>query len=314
MLIPRRIRRLAGRHSLVDGVPFTLPVASKDSPALMAIFPINADRAAELLPRDQIHPLRWGKTGLLVVTVIDYRQTNIGKYVEYSIGIACTRGSRPVSLPVAALFAKWTGMGQYVIDLPVSSEISVKGGKGIWGMPKHQANLDFVIGEQTVSSRYDLDGQMVVKVEVERPRFENLPVSGSAVNWCAFRGMLMKSDIYVKARMGFSLFKKGSARILLGDHPRADVLRRLEIGERPIVSAYMKESNGTLDDHVESWFLTHDRKPAEAPEGMESVVDLGLSEEWLPPPGSPEAAEQARQKKRIHLGGAQEIVGSPEKV
>ena len=32
-----------------------------------------------------------------------------------------------------------SAVGQYVWDLPVSTEISVKGGKGIWGTPKHQA-------------------------------------------------------------------------------------------------------------------------------------------------------------------------------
>jgi hypothetical protein len=312
MLIPKRLKRQAGRHSLVDGVPFQLPVASQKSPALMAAFPIDADRAAELLPGNELHVLRWGSTGFLIVTVIDYRHTNIGKYVEYSIGIGCTRGPRPWSLPLAALFGKRSGLGQYVIDLPVSSEVSVKGGKGIWGMPKHQANLDFVIGEKTVSSRYDLDGQMVIKVEVERTKRENFPVRASAVNWCAFRGMLMKSDIYVKARAGFSLYKEGSARVILGDHPRAEPLRRLEIGSRPLFCAYMPESNGTLDDHVESWFLSYDEPPAAAPEGMESVVDLGLSEDWLPPPGSEEAAEQARRKRKVNLGAAQEIVGEPE--
>ena len=150
---------------------------------------------------------------------------------------------------------------------------------------------------------------MVMEVEVERPRFEGFPVRASAVNWCAFRGMLMKSDIYVKARAGFSLFKQGSARITLGDHPRADALRRLGIGPRPIMSAYMPESFGTLDDHIECWFLSYDQPPRTAPEGFESVIDLGLGEEWLPPPGSEAAAELARERKRINLGSAHEVVG-----
>ncbi len=311
MLIPRRLRRLTGRHSLVDGIPFTLPVASKDSPALMAAFPVRADRAAELLPGGELHPVVWRGRAVLVVAVIDYRHTSIGKYIEFSVGIGCTRGPRPRPLPLAALFRRRSGLGQYVLDLPVSTEVSVKGGKGIWGMPKHQANLDFEIGDRTVSSRYDLDGQMVMRVEVERPRFDRIPVRTSAVNWCAFRGMLMKSDIYVKARAGFSLFREGSARLTLGDHPRAETLRRLEIGDRPIFSAYMPESNGTLDDHIEAWFLSYDEKPRAAPEGMESVVELGQSEEWLPPPGSPEAAEEAaaRGRKLVHVGRPHEIAG-----
>ena len=49
----------------------------------------------------------------------------------------------PPLLPL--VFQKTFGLGQYVVDLPVSTEVSVKGGKGIWGMPKHQANLDFVV-------------------------------------------------------------------------------------------------------------------------------------------------------------------------
>src|SRR5690606_7863388 len=121
-------RRQTGRHALVDGIPFTLPVASSASPALMAAFPINADRARKLLPGNELHPMRLFGRGVLLIAVIDYRQTNIGKYIEYSIGIGCTRGHRPAILPLAALFRRRYGFGQYVIDLPVSSEISVKGG------------------------------------------------------------------------------------------------------------------------------------------------------------------------------------------
>lgn len=306
MGIPRRLERQSGRHSLVDGIPFVLPVTSSRSPALMAAFPIDADRAAELLPGNELHVVRFGRTGLLLVTVIDYRQTIIGKYVEYSIGIGCTRGPRPAPLPLAALFRKRYGFGQYVIDLPVSSEVSVKGGKGIWGMPKHQANLDFEITESSVRSRYDLDGRMVVEVEIQRPGYERFPVRASAVNWCAYRGMLMKSDIHFKGRMGFSLRKPGSARITLGDHPRADVLRRLKISERPLFSAFLPETAGTLDDHVESWFLSYSAPPEARLEGFESVIGLGLSQEWLPAPGS--AAAATAPKRQMNLGAAHGIV------
>lgn len=285
MGIPKRLKRIEGRHALVDGIPFTLPVMSHRSPALMAGFPINPDRAAELLPRGEIHPIRFGGRAILMLVVIDYRETIIGKYIEYSIGIGCTRGPKPVALPLAALLRKRYGMGQYVIDLPVSSEVSVKGGKGIWGMPKHQASLDFEIGAQTVRSRYDLDGSLVAEIEIGRPRRERFPVRASALNWCAYRGMLMRSDIYFRGRMGFNLGSSASARLTLGDHPRAEVLRRLEIGDQPLFTAFLPETSGTLDDHVQSWFLTYDEPPQDVPEGFESVIDLGLSEEWLPAPG-----------------------------
>jgi hypothetical protein len=291
---PARIQRETGRHSLVDTIPFTLPVASRQSPALIAAFAIDAKAATSLLPGNEVHPLKlWGGHAVLVVTVVDYRFTNIGRYIEFSIAIACTHGPRPAPalLPVLPLAQKLYGTGQYVIDLPVSSEISVKGGKGIWGMPKHQANLDFVIAPRVVSSQYDLDGQLCVRIEIDRPRYDRLPISMAACNYCAFRGMLMKSYIYFESYIGVNLPFTRSARLQIGNHPRVQSLRNLDIATSPLFSAYFPASRGILDDHIESWFLSYETPPTVAPEGMESVIGLGQSQDWLRPPDDPALQE-----------------------
>ena len=285
MRIPERLRRQEGRHALVDGIPFELPVNSERSPSLTAVFGIDAERAAELMPSDQIHPLRiWGNRGALVITVLNYEVTDIGRYVEFSVAIACTHGERrgPALLP--ALLSRRYGTGAYVFDLPVSTEVSVKGGKGIWGMPKRQANLDFVISERTVSSRYELDGKLALSIEIDRPRFSRLPLATSAVAYGAFRGMLVKSRVYVRGKAGLKLPLTRSARLVIGDHPRMAPLKGLGVSERPLLTAWLPETSGVLDDHLESWFLHYDRPPAEVPEGLESVVGLGQSKEWLPEP------------------------------
>ncbi len=55
----------------------------------MAAFPVRRRSRRALLPGNEIHPVRLpGGKGLLVVTVVDYRVTDIGKYVEYSLAIA----------------------------------------------------------------------------------------------------------------------------------------------------------------------------------------------------------------------------------
>lgn len=291
MGIPRRLQKQSGRYSLVDGIPFHLPVYCKNSPCLMAAFSINADKARALLPGNEIYPLRLWNKGVLVITVIDYRDTVIGKYIEYSIAIACTHGPRPAPRLLPALLMNNYGTGQYVYDLPVSSEISVKGGKGIWGMPKHQGNLDFVITDKTVSAQYDKDGQFAMKIEIDKPRKAWLPMSMPAANYCQYRGLLMKSSLYFKTRLGFTFRKKGSARLTIGDHPRVRALKDLEINENPLFTAFIPSANGVLDDHVEAWFLNFPEPPAVRPEGLESVIDLGLSEEWLAPPKPLSGAE-----------------------
>lgn len=282
MTIPARVKRSAGRHALVDGIPFVLPVDMTDTPALFAAFTIDADRAAELLPGDELHPIRLpGGRGLLIFTVIDYQSTDIGKYVEYSIGIACTRGSRPCNPLLALLRGR---AGQFVVELPVSSEVSVKGGKGIWGMPKYQAYLEFDDDGKRVRSRYYLDGEVAVEVEIKRPRFNGIPVAAGASNYCQFRGMLMKSDVHFRGRVGINLPFTRSGRCAFGDQERVAGLKGLDVASKPLFTAFLANMTGTLDDHVESWFLSNEHPPSQPPEGLESVVDLGLSEEWLASP------------------------------
>jgi hypothetical protein len=298
MAQPARLTQQAGRWALVDGIPFKLPVYCRNSPALFAVFTIDADKARQLIPGNEVYPFRLWKRGLLVVSVVDYLETNIGRYIEFSIAIACTHGSRPAPPLLPALFMNHYGTGQWVFDLPVSSEVSVKGGKGIWGMPKHQANLNYVIGENVVSSQYDQDGMLAVKIEIERPKNCWVPARMKGVNYAAFRGMLFKSSVFFHGKLGFHLLKKGSARLIFGDHPRVQPLKDLDISPEPVFAAFVPEANGVLDDHTESWFLSEAALPSQPPEGMEAVVNLGQSQEWLAPP-TPIPDEAARAPELV---------------
>ena len=242
-----------------------------------------------MLPGNELHLLRLPNgRAVLFVTVILYETTDIGSYVEYSIALACTHGARSWPLVPAVLLAKWSGLGQFVWDLPVSSKISVKGGKGIWGMPKHQANLDFRVSDTQMSSQYDLDGQFCMRITVDRPTTRlKVPLRNvGAINYCQFRGMLMKSYIYFSDKAELAFGRKASGQLLLGDHPRMDPLRTLDIADRPFFTAALPHSHGVLDDHFEGWFLTYPDAPdpAHPPEGLESVVGLPNDTSWLPPP------------------------------
>lgn len=285
MAVPVRQNRLRGRFAYVDGIHFEMPVDSTDSCAIIAAFPIDWDAARRLIPPGDVHPFRLWRHGLLVVTVVNYRKTDIGQYIEFSIAIACTKGARPAPRLLPALLQGLYGTGQYVYDLPVSSEVSVKGGKGIWGMPKHQANLDFVSGSQWISSQYDLDGAMVSRFDVRMPSRSWLPLSMGAANYCTFRGMMMKSAIYFSGKAGIHLFNPSAARFILGDHPRAAAIRALSPSPRALFAAYIPNLSGLLDDYFECWFVTEERAPTKAlSEGLETTFKLGIGENWLAPP------------------------------
>ncbi len=286
MSIPKRIKRYTGRYTLVDGVPFQMPIEAIKTPAFMAGFFCDYKKAKAMLPGGDLYPLEFlnGKA-LFMITVVNYLDTTIGKYIEYSLALACTH-FRKSALPVLpALFMKAYGTGQFILDLPVSTEISVKGGKGIWGMPKHQASLDFIDGERTVSAQYEKDGQFAVRVEIEKPKRIILPINVGATNYSHFRNMLMASYIYFKSKAGVCIGRSAKGSLYIGDHPRVAHLRELDIESKPFFTLYMPAAYGVLDDYYRSWFVTYDYMPAKvSPEGFESVINLGLSDEWPPAP------------------------------
>ena len=302
MRIPRRLRRQSGRYALVDGIPYQLPVDSRNSPALVAAFPINVEKAKKLLPGNELHPIRVFGKGVLLLTVVNYQSTDIGRYVEYITVIACTHGPKPAPPLVPLVFRRFFGLGGYIFDMPVSTEISVKGGKGIWGTPKVQANLDFHVSENTITSQYDLDGMLAMRIEMQRPKNAWLPVSMSASAYSQFRGMLMKAYSYIGGRAGFSVLSKRACRLYIGDHPRVRPLKELEIEPRPFFTAFLPSASGVLDDHFEGWFLTYDEPPSTPFEGLESLVELGLGQEWLDPPSAPLPGE-AGDRDRSPLSG-----------
>lgn len=286
MSVPKRILDYTGRYSLVDGVPFTLPVKATNCPAFMAGFFCDYNKAKELMPGNELHPFKFinGKA-IFMATIVNYVDTTIGKYIEYSLALAVTRGSKPAPAMLPALFMKSYHTGQYILDLPVSSEVSVKGGKGIWGMPKHKANLDFIDNGSMVSAQYEKDGQFAFRVEIEKPKNCNIPINVGACNYSHFRNMLMASYIYFKAKAGIKFGKNAKGNLYIGDHPRTRFMRDLNINSKPFFTLFMPSANGILDDYFENWFMTYEKKPDRVtPEGFESVINLGISEEWLPAP------------------------------
>lgn len=284
MNIPDRVTQQNARFALIDGISFQLPVSCQPSPVILAAFSVDASAAAKLLPGNELFPLRLLEKGLLVITVVNYKGTNIGNYIEFSIAIACTHGSEPAPALLPTILTGHYQTGQFVVDLPVSTEISVKGGKGIWGMPKHQANLSFEEVNDAIVAQYESDGKLGMALRVPRPGGPAIPLSLSVASYAHFRGMLFKSYLYFEGKANVTLNKEKAAQLVLGDHPRVAPLHKLNIERDPVFTAYLPAAVGVLDDHFEGWFVTNASQVPELDEGLASVVNLGLGREWLPAP------------------------------
>ena len=286
MSIPNRIKEYIGRYALVDGIPYAMPIQTAHSQAFMVGFYCDFAKAAALLPGNELHPLRlWNGKAVFIVTVVNYTNTTIGKYIEYRLAIAVTRGPRPATRILPAIFMDSYNTGQFLLDLPVSTEIAIKAGKGVWGFPKHHANLDFNVGDRMISSQYEADGEFAFRIEFERPSSTNFPLNIGAVNYSHFRNMLIASHNYFNSKAGLRLGKKALGNVYIGDSYRTAYMRDLKLESKPFFTLFMPDLNGILDDYVQSWFVTYPTPPSEGDsEGLESVIRLGQGQEWLEPP------------------------------
>jgi hypothetical protein len=96
--------------------------------------------------------------------------------------------------------------------------------------------------------------------------------------------MLMKSFIYFEGAADVAFGKRARARLVLGDAPQVAGLHDLDIAADPVFTCFLPSTRGVLDDHFESWFLTGDDPGRTYGDTLKSVVDLGLSQQWLEPP------------------------------
>ena len=255
----------------------------------MAGFTCDGDAAQALLPGNELHAVRLPNgRGLFIVTVIDYRTTDIGRYVEYSIALG-DEGCKAPQLD--RIYRAHEACRDRSVCMGSARQLTDlgEGWKGIWGMPKHQANLDFHVDFALHVELDDPDGKLCMRITVDRPHGPKIPLNKvGAVNWCQFRGMLMKSSIYFTDRAEVAVGPFAKAQLLIGDHPRTGPLRTLDMSSKALLTACLPHSKGVLDDHFESWFITSPKAiDADEPwggDGLDSVYGLPNSTEWLDPP------------------------------
>jgi hypothetical protein len=149
-------------------------------------------------------------------------------YDEFSVTFpAVERGER--SWPLASLLTH--AASGYVWYLPVTTESATALGVDIWGYPKEVAGIDHddhVAGRRTTVTA---DGQEVVTLDVAAPPALDQRQKGAS--YTVKDGTLLREPLTLDGRLGAWPWS-GQATVELGEHPRADRLRSLDLGERAL--------------------------------------------------------------------------------
>jgi hypothetical protein len=135
---------------------------------LVALFRTTEQQVLPFLEGSGLKPgLRWTGRPVVALGLIQYRRSDLGAYQEIILSVP--------SVPEGSglRFGGWGGLfgdldkrqlGQYILQIPVTSQFSVEAGREIWGYPKRMAKIDhqFLKGELKSEMREESD-QLVLQ-------------------------------------------------------------------------------------------------------------------------------------------------------
>ena len=221
---------------------FSFPTFYKDVSCGMGIFMCNYEKALEVLPHPSMKPVRMpGGRAVVIFSCYEYKTVmSMQPYNEIAMTIPLLINPS-INVPVLPLVSKaFKNFGYHVFSMPVTSEENKIRGQKLWGIPKVTERLDI---EQkngfSTTVAFDADDKEYFRLRI--------PMDGSPEAfdetgqlYSVREGELIKAETNFKGNFKVNkhmelLLNKGKKSanplLILGDSPRAEVLKKLEIEE-----------------------------------------------------------------------------------
>lgn len=221
---------------------FSFPTFYNNVSCGIGIFMCNYEKALEVLPHPSMKPVRMpGGRAVVIFSCYEYKNVmNMKPYNEIAMTIPLLINPS-ISVPVLPLISKaFKNFGYHVFSMPVTSEENRIRGRKIWGIPKvtERIDIDQKDGFSTTVAFDDSDKEyfrLKIPMNGKPESFDETGQLYSVREEKLVKGQTnFKGDFQVNKHMGL-LFNKGkksdSPLLTLGDSPRAEVLKKLEIEE-----------------------------------------------------------------------------------
>jgi hypothetical protein len=226
----------------------SMPVVVRDAASMSATWLVDSRAARALLPHPRLDVVELlpGRA-LLSVACIDYRDNDLGDYDEVSIALFVRDRSRPAGIPWLGTLADFlrNRVATWIWWLPVNQSFTRDAGAGIWGFPKTVEDIRF--DHDAAEARCELvaDGRRVLTMRAATGGTREIP-QAEMTTYTMLEGSLCATT-FASGATGVG-FAAGGAELELGDHPRADVLRGLGMGRRPLMTVWMERMRGRFDE------------------------------------------------------------------
>lgn len=232
----------------LSGEKVKFPIFYYDASSITGIFLAKVSKLRKIMPKKEYYPITiFPSVGLVAITALEYRDTDIRPYNELSISIIMTYKSRPFIPAVLLLsFFLKQEFHAYIHHLPVTTKVALDGGVIVYNFPKFIAQIDFKEKDDGVyvnlidkgSHILSMKGKKIKADKCQKMRYITYPVKD---------GNAQHADVLVNAiKFGMSLNPSDLSLELGKEHPIAKELNDLLIFKKPIQYQYIPKFQAIL--------------------------------------------------------------------
>jgi hypothetical protein len=222
----------------IAGQTVTMPCVVRDASAGTAMFDVDAVAARALLPAGfDLVETAPGRCQL-VIAVIDYRDNDLGDYLEVGLTFFVTPTGGPPD-----------DAGTFITRLPVNQEFTCEAGRTIWGFPKTVEDIAFDYADASITCTLRMDGRLVLRLTLPRGGTDEMPQM-PMTTYSVIDGAPHATP-FSQGGTGSQVLVGGEGVTLeLGDHPVAVELASLGLPKPADMSTWTENMQGTFETPV----------------------------------------------------------------
>lgn len=216
------------------GQHVTLPCVVRDASAGTAMFEVDAAAAQRLMPGDHFAVVESAPGRCqLVLAVIDYRDNDLGDYLEIGVTMFVTpRGGGEA--------------GTFILRLPVDQEFTCAAGRTIWGFPKSVEDIALDYAPASVTATLRMDGEPMLRLTLPRGGDDTMPPL-PMTTYTLIDGA-PHATAFTQGGSGAQVRADGEGVALeLGAHPLAKDLAGLGLPAPAVMCTWTERMAGTFE-------------------------------------------------------------------
>ena len=219
----------------IDGRTVTMPCLVRDASAGTALFDVDLAAARVLVPAPFIPVETAPGRCQLVLAVIDYRDNDLGDYLEVGITFFVTPDGGAADQA-----------GTFITRLPVDQQFTCQAGRTIWGFPKSVEDIALDRTDTTATCVLRMDGELVLRLTLPRGGTDEMPPLPMTA-YTLIDGRPHATP-FTQGGTGSQVVAGGDGVTLeLGDHPVAKELAGLGLPATAQMSTWTEHMQGRFE-------------------------------------------------------------------